>query len=340
LFHFFISHHYISFFNRIDETEENSDDYYLAFHVNSETMKLEFVSCGPGRVFDPADTKRSCKRFILIILSKENAKQLSSILQKIPSLKSKKDDSVDNKNYYLYVWNHFAEKFESKQKDLERTVCNELAETANLQSTSRPIRPPPPIPPLLVATTIPPVDPFPPTSPERPNIESLVPMLPATTVTLLSVPTSTEESNESPPLSLLAGSKLNGFFSYSKEEWKNYLIYPPELEALSNLQAVSRPTRPRANLQLENLALPNLNHPETTNTVHRPLDGEETQPIECNRQTSSPGSSTKRKRQEEESDVHCPCRESMETLLESFEARLSKKFQCLLEKYTRDLQEK
>jgi hypothetical protein len=88
-------------------------------------MKLEFVSCGPGRVFDPAARKGSFKKYILVILSKENAKQLSSALQQIPSLKSKKDESVDNKDYYLYVWNNFTVKFESKQKDLERTVCNE-----------------------------------------------------------------------------------------------------------------------------------------------------------------------------------------------------------------------
>jgi hypothetical protein len=137
-------------------------------------MKPEFVSCGPGRVFDPAARKGSFKKYILIILSKEDAKLLSSALQKIPSLKSKKDESVDNKNYYLYVWNNFTEKFESKQKDLEHTICNELAEATNLQSASRPTR-------------------------RR--------------------------------TSLMAGSELNGFFSYSKEDSKTYLIYPPELEA-------------------------------------------------------------------------------------------------------------
>jgi hypothetical protein len=159
---------------RIGETEENSDDYYLAFHVNSATMKPEFVSCGPGMVFDPAARKGSFKRFILIILTEENAKQLLSAVQRIPSLKSKKDELVENKDYYLYVWKNFTEKFESKQKDLERTVCNELAEAANLQSASRPTR-------------------------RR--------------------------------TSLLAGSELNGFFNYSKEDSKTYLIYPPELEA-------------------------------------------------------------------------------------------------------------
>jgi hypothetical protein len=330
LFHFSLSIYY-----RIGETGVNSQDYYFAVLVNPEIMKLEFVSCGPGRVFDPAARKGSFRKYILIILSK----QLSAALQHMPSLMSKKDESVENKDYYLYVWNHFAEKFESKQKDLERTVCNELAEAVSLQSASRLTQPPPSIlsPPVATTSLVVPVPPTS-TEPTRP------PPIPAMTI-------SPEEPTESPSPSLLAGSKLNGFFSYSKEDWKHYLIYPPELEEMTNLQGVSRPIRPRAsplaglaNLQSENLELPNLNHPETTNIFHRLREG--TQPIEWNRQTSlSPsGSSTKRKREEEEtkteSFVHCPCREYMETLLESFESRLSKQFQDLLEKHARDLQEK